>query len=231
MNSLGFRQQLLRDLKASAPKTAALGLLLLVGLYFWVPPLVRAFSGNSPGLAAADSTTPTLSAKTAATPASDAGTSSTTSTPATSARSTDDTTAACNSEAWNRLLKEHRFLQPANVDEFPAKPFGVNDEQFPLPVLFAEDAESAVTATKTKPIEKLDGLLLKSTIVGTRRRAAWINNRLLREGQSVSWNGHLLRLVAVNRKSVTLAEGDRQWQLTIKDGLKVEDPQTEPAKE
>ena len=42
-----FQQTLRRDLQASWQKTALLGSLLLVGLWFWVPPLMRAVWGGT----------------------------------------------------------------------------------------------------------------------------------------------------------------------------------------
>ena len=43
MNLSKFFQQLARDMKAFAAKTGVLGVLLLVGLYFWLPSLLSAF--------------------------------------------------------------------------------------------------------------------------------------------------------------------------------------------
>src|SRR5207249_4968898 len=144
-------EQLLRDITASAPTSVMLGLSLLVGLSFWVPPVVRAFSGS-----------PTVATKTPR-----------------------------DSTEMVRRLKECLLLPSANIDERPIQPFGIDDEQFPLPVLFTEDSEAESrpdpVVAEPQPVDRLDGLLLKSTIVGSSRRAALINNRLFQEGQAVRW--------------------------------------------
>ena len=120
-----------------------------------------------------------------------------------------------------KLLHEQPLLQPASAEEMPQKPFGLNDDLLPLPVLIADDAlaelPAAAPKSAPKPIEKLDGLVLKSTLVGPSRRVAIINNHLFREGQTVPWNDRQLLLESVNRKSVTLTDGPQSWQLTLKD--------------
>jgi hypothetical protein len=197
-------QRLLKDLKASAPKTGVLGLLLLVGLFFWVPPLLQVFTGSTA----------------AGTPASAASPES-----ATTSMTTDSQPAGGrkprDSAAMRKLFHSSPLFQPANIDDLPRQPFGINDELFPLPVLFAEDSEAeprpAPIVEAPKVPDKVQGLLLKSTIVGPQRRAAWINNRLFQEGQTVFWNGQELRLSAVQRKSVTLTDGSHEWQLTLED--------------
>ena len=209
MNFSSIFKQLIRDMKASAAKTALLGLLLLVGLFFWVPPLLKAFSsGASP-------TSPTtVDAKAAA-----SGTTTTAST--TSPTSPESAKKSRDSKTLLKLLHEQPLLQPASAEEMPQKPFGLNEDLLPLPVLIAEDtiAETLPSASKSVPklIEKLDGLVLKSTLIGPSRRVAIINNHLFREGQTISWNDRQLLLESVNRKSVTLTEGSQSWQLTLKD--------------
>jgi hypothetical protein len=213
-----FHEQLLKDLKASAPKSATLGLLLLIGLYFWVPPLVRAFAGSEtfatiPATTAINASTSSPTRTNSAVDSHGLNASTTANTNSTTIKKPRD------SAAMIRLLKESPLFQPANMNELPNKPFGVDAEQFPLPVLFAEEDE--VSAPKTlvsespKKVEKLEGLMLKSTIVGARRRAALINNRLYQEGQSVPWKKQQLKLSLVQRKSVTLTDGTREWQLVL----------------
>ncbi len=209
MNLSLISKQLVRDMKASAGKTAVLALLLLVGLYFWVPPLLKAFSSGA-------TAAPPMSVDAKAAPSgSMSTTSSSSSTVPESAKKSRD------SKTLQKLLHEQPLLQPASAEEMPQKPFGLNDELLPLPVLIAEDTladPSGSTAKPTlKPIEKLDGLVLKSTLIGPSRRVAIINNQLFREGQSISWNDRQLLLESVNRKSVTLTDGSQSWQLTLKD--------------
>lgn len=209
MNLTSFSQQLVRDLKASAAKTVTLGVLLLVGFYFWVPPLLKAFSSSA-------SSVPTKPVD---------GKSTTNGSTASATASAPNATASAKKPRDSKTLLKQRqeqpLLQPASADELPQKPFGLNDDLLPLPVLIAEDslAEPPAAGSKAgqKLLEKLDGLALKSTLVGPSRRVAIINNQLFREGQTVSWNDRQLVLEVVNRKSVTLTDGSQRWHLTLKD--------------
>lgn len=209
MNVTSFSQQLVRDMKASAAKTAVLGLLLLVGLFFWVPPLLKAFSSGS-------TAAPTKPVD--ATMAS-SGSVATASTP--SPNTPESAKKSRDSKTLLKLFHEQPLLQPATADDMPQKPFGLNDDLLPLPVLIAEDASTEPPSSSSKAgpklIAKLDGLDLKSTLVGPSRRVAIINNQLFQEGQTVSWNDRQLLLEAVNRKSVTLTDGSQRWHLTLKD--------------
>lgn len=120
------------------------------------------------------------------------------------------------------------MLQPAIPEEMPERPFGLNEDLIPLPVLIAEDAlaEPPPTVPKqaTKPVDQLDGLVLRSTLIGPTRQAALINNRLFQVGQLVPWNNKELRLASVTRKSVTLTDGSHHWQLTLDDSKKDSEP-------
>lgn len=210
MNLSSISKQLVRDMKASAGKTAVLALLLLVGVFFWVPPLLKAFSSG------ATAATPATSIDTKAAASGSAAIASTTSPTA-----LETVKKPRDSKTLLKLLHEQPLLQPASADEMPQKPFGLNEDLLPLPVLIADDALADPPApapkSEPKPIEKLDGLVLKSTLVGPSRRVAIINNQLFREGQSISWNDRQLLLETVNRKSVTLTDGAQSWQLTLKD--------------
>ncbi len=203
-------------MKASAAKTGVLGLLLLVGFYFWLPPLLSAFSGGTSATSPAPATVASSPAATA-TSSSPAGTSSTSSTP----NPTTTDKQPHDSAVISKLLREHPLMQPVSAEEIPEKPFGLDYDSMPLPVEIVEDslAEALPPPSKLKPppIEKLDGLTLKSTLLGPTRRAAMINNRLFQEGQMVPWNDKQLRLESVTRKSVTLTDGSQSWQLTLKD--------------
>lgn len=211
MNLPQLTQQLARDMKASAGKTGALGLLLLVGLYFWLPPLLKAFGSGTADVPAAPKTKTTATSGSAA----DKGTSS----------SAPNATASApkqhSSAAITKLLHEHPLFQPAKAEEMPDTPFGLNDDAMPLPVEIAADSLAepppAPVQPKAKPIERLDGLTLKSTLIGPTRRVAMINSRLFHEGQLVPWNDKQLRLESVTRKAVTLTDGSQSWQLILKD--------------
>jgi hypothetical protein len=211
MSQIKLTQRLLRDLKTSAPKTAVLGLLLLVGLYFWVPPLLKAFSSNS---AVAPAPAATASTSTPAGGVSTVGTTSTSANPAATSKKSHDSAAIA------KLIHEHPLLQIAKADDMPERPFGLDQDALPLPVEIADDSLAEPppppSPPKAAPIVRLEGLTLKSTLVGPTRRAAMINNRLYQEGQSVTWNDRQLQLESVTRKAVTLTDGSQKWQLTLK---------------
>lgn len=208
MSRSTFSQRLMRDFKASAAKTVTLGLLLMVGLFFWVPPLLKAFSSNATAApkSSAETTTPKPEANTSA--ASTAGESPVT------PKNRDSKTMA-------KQHREQPLLQAVEADGMPRNPFCLDDELLPLPVLIAEDVSTETAAPSPKQVElpalKLDGLVLKSTLIGANRKVAMINNQLLREGQSISWNDRQLRLESIRRKSVTLTDGTQSWQLNLKD--------------
>lgn len=205
MNLSSISKQLIRDMKASAAKTVVLGVLLLVGLFFWVPPLLKAFSGGT------TAASPTAPATTAASPTASA----------TATNSSEPSKKLRDSKTIVKLLHEQSVWQPVSADEMPQKPFGLNLDLLPLPVEIEKDGPdeplSSAIKSAVKPVEKLDGLVLKSTLVGPTRRVAIINSQLYREGQNVIWNDKQLRLESVNRKSVTLTDGSQSWQLTLKD--------------
>ena len=206
-------QQLLRDMKASAPKTALLGLLLLVGLYFWLPPLLSAFSGSTSAPATTAASSSAAAGASSSSSSTNSGSSTTNSTPVVK--------QPHDSVAITKLLHEHPLMQPVSAEEIPERPFGLDYESMPLPVEIEKDSTIDLLPPTSKPkpakIERLDGLALKSTLVGPTRRAAMINNRLFHEGQTVPWNDKQLRLESVTRKSVTLTDGTQSWQLTLKD--------------
>jgi hypothetical protein len=205
MNFSAIKQQFLRDLKASAGKSALLAVLFLIGLCFWIPPLLKAFSSES-------KTPPT--AAPAMTSASSASTTASSNEPKPMTEMT-----SIGSQQLIQLLGEHPFLQPAMAAVSRPRPFGIDADALPLPVLFAEEelAEPPVVVPEVKPIERLDGLLLKSTLIGSARRAAMINNRLYHVGEFVDWKNRRLRLDTVERKAVTLSDGDERWRLTLSD--------------
>ncbi len=115
----------------------------------------------------------------------------------------------------------------------PLKPFTLDTEQFPIPVLVSDEIEElpkpVAVVEEAKSVERLDGLVLKSTIVGAKQRAAWINNRLFREGQMVPWNGKQLRLSLVSSKAVTLTDGPNEWRLTLNDTMSDLEADTVPS--
>ncbi len=52
-------------------------------------------------------------------------------------------------------------------------------------------------------------------LIGNRRRAAFINNKLYYEGADIEVNGETWRLKAVFRRKVLLSRNDREFELRI----------------
>lgn len=200
--------QLVRDLKKSWQKTATLVVLLLVGLFFWVPPLVRAVSGLSSGsepapqAAAAPETPPPVEAE------------------ATFRESMPEEgnaeEPALTWETAEQFMLSHPLVRSADVAEIKTDPFRINHDQFSPPVLFARETESdGENEAQDQTVGPPEGLTLKSTILGNRLRAALINSKLYREGSRVLVDGTTYRLVAVHRRKVLLSHGDNVFEIEI----------------
>jgi hypothetical protein len=117
------------------------------------------------------------------------------------------------------------------VAAIQSDPFRVDNDQFPPPVLFAEEPKeepkpAAVAKEPTEP-KSLERLVLKSTIVGVNRRAAFINSRLYHEGKEVRVDGESYLLSAVYPRRVILKQGDREFELKIFTSIGLTDPDAE----
>lgn len=203
---LSLKQQLIRDLKASWQKSAILGVLLLVGLWFWVPPLLRMVRGRSTAttVAATSPSSPTASATPPSAPIVP--------TPAPSGSQT------VNWEKIDAALRQDRLAQSAELTELQSNPFVMDREQFAPPILFAEEPPtppSSIRIAGASEKAALEGLVLQSTIIGAERRAAMINRRLYFEGREVPWNGQTWLLTTVSANKVVLARGMETHELML----------------
>jgi hypothetical protein len=214
-----LQEQLIRDLQASWQKTTLLVLLLLVGLCFWVPPLLRAVGGSSP---AGGATSAASSVAVTAPPA--ASLPSTENAPSLA----PDSKPEAATFSWRHaedVMKKDPLVRSAEVAAIQGDPFRVDHDQFPPPALFAdtppEEPRSrqnpAVNVTVTNPMKPpgSDGLVLKSTIIGVKRRAAFINTTLYFEGAEVTFQGQPYVLTAVHRHKVVLQRGDEVVELLL----------------
>ena len=147
--------QLKNEIKANLPKAIVLGVLLLVGLCIWLPPLVEAMVGDS------SSTEPATAAATTPKTESEADTAK-----AESAKLTE-----FRWEDVDRLLQTAPLLQSADVATIQGDPFRINYDQFAPPILFEQDLEAEQAASANDPTNRrsasrvLAGLVLKSTII------------------------------------------------------------------
>lgn len=100
-----------------------------------------------------------------------------------------------------------------------AEPFQVDRTQFSPPILFAEAQEPVKPKPKpvnTKPVKRsFENLILKSTIIGPRRRAAVINGKFYPEGSQLEFDGEMYRVHSVNPGTVTISQGEQNWTIEI----------------
>lgn len=204
-------ERLIRDLKANGPKTAVLGVLLLVGLYFWLPPVWRAVAG--PAEAGESSVAP------AAEPATGPATSSAPPgekplrwADAEELRARDDLfrSAGPADVAANAFVFDGGFL-PIDVE------FGEDDPE--TKAALAEAAERAAGAEEAKAAAAESSgpppLTLKSTLVGSNRRVAVINGRTYPEGATVAAAGRTWTLMNVEPRRVLLGGDGGTVELKI----------------
>lgn len=175
MSSLvrSLQQQFIKDLRTSWPKTVALILLLMVGLFFWIPPIVRAvFSeANSGAQYIAQEEVSRSLTQTAENSAS------------------EPTTVSFRWDTVDELMSRDPLVHSAAVAAISSDPFQIDLDEYSPPVLFepepnaAAESPAAVMMAQRAALET--GLVLKSTIIGQQRRAALINDRLYLEGTEI----------------------------------------------
>lgn len=216
MSTMTLTHQLLKDLRASWPKTAALVGLLCVGLWIWTPMLSRWLGGDSssasskvpaPGNSSAAVAQPNIKGETV-----DPVVSGT-------------TPAPLDWSEWERRLAEDPLL--AKLDHLPsADPFQPAHEEYPLPVLFEEEPPAVVENSSPPPTgtavarptpnpETRPNLQLQSTVVGSQRRAALINSRLVNEGQRFTIERTSFRLVLVEPQRVVIEDRGGQFEIKL----------------
>lgn len=201
--------QLIHDLKVSWKKTAVLGVLLAVGLCFWIPLLVRAVAGEprKADAAVADAvvsnrtTTAPLQAGNA--PTAEAGRS-----------------PLFHWATAEKLFESDPLLQSVAITAGARDPFQIDTKQFPPPVLFAEDAgspngESVAQKTRADGPRTLKGAVLKSTVISPTRRAAFINSRLYYVGRTLNLGGETYHVAAIYPRRVVLQRGHDVYELLI----------------
>ncbi|QDU53811.1 hypothetical protein [Gimesia panareensis] len=202
-----FSQQLVHDLKVSWQKTLVLGLLLLVGLYFWIPPLYRAMRG---------STAPQLTpAKVNPTPIPQRPPVET----EMSFTQTDSKETTLHSwEQFDSLMHTDPLVQSVQMGAVQKNPFEVNRDQFSPPILFAEEpVDTEPVAEKKEPEIKTlpDEIVLTTTIIGKYRKAAMINKKLYYEGKTLQYDNVSYVLERVADRSVILRQGEQTFELKI----------------
>jgi len=214
--------------------------LLLVGLYFWIPPLFKAVFGSTRTAQAESANAPVSSEVLAAARAA-----------AANQKPSNQTITWENAET---LLASDPLLRSADLAEMNGNPFTISHDQFSPPVLFAEEepegpkksGKSTAKKTTTRSVQgnasaapkapqerSMSGLVLKSTILGTTRRAALINDKLYTEGSSFEWNGETYLLAAVRQRQVELRKGEEAVLLELPglnstEGIRIERVESSP---
>ncbi|MCA9006634.1 MAG: hypothetical protein KDA70_15280 [Planctomycetaceae bacterium] len=203
-----FSEQLVHDLKVSWQKTLVLSLLLVVGMYFWIPPLYRAIRGSS---------------STAVAPAKASAKEIPQRPPVKTEMSFATSEAADEPrhswEKFDSLMQTDPLVQSVQMGAMQKNPFEVNRDQFSPPILFAEEPGEPVEKSELKeptPAPVLpEDLVLKTTIIGKTRKAAIINNKLYYEGKSFEHNESTYVLEQVAARNVILSQGSHKFELKI----------------
>ena len=197
MNLAKLQKQLMRDLKRSPGKAAALGLLCLVALWFWAP-LVAGWMGAGQKKPTA---TGEQTAQAVAPPVVPAAAS----------------TSVMNEAPWHKVvawMQEDGRMRSAELAELATPPFTQQREDLVDP----GEATKAVVKPPTESdvdVAQL-GLKLSSTMLGPRRRVAVINGRPYAEGGDLQLGDDLvLHVTRVADRSVFLEYKGKRFELSL----------------
>lgn len=198
-------RRLRREATANPKKAAALGLLLVIALYFWTP-LVRNWIGkNEP------SETPV-----AVTPANRPETSSPLSAQETTASQPAPEAAVYTWEQWDKWITQDPRTKALKDLPIQRDPFQ------PVPkVVQVKEKTPPKVATPTRIVVTPASLnmQLSSTVVGPSPRLAVINGKVYREGDviSVSKDGRraTFTLAEVRARQVVLSSLDGRFELNL----------------
>lgn len=197
-----LQQQLISDLKKSWQKSAILGVLLVIGLIVWLPPLFQD--------AGTDTAIPAASAVAVVDP------------------SAADAAAEIESEAvvlgWqdiHAMVTSAERWTPEDVRVLESDPFELDRDRFPPPILFASETDDdpgsadRAASTTAQVVQQPTGFVLKSTVMSPTRRAAYINNKLYFEGMQIKDNQSLWRIAQIQPRQVVLTSGDARYELKM----------------
>jgi len=204
-----FSEQLIHDLKASWQKTLLLGLLFLVGFYFWIPPLYRAVRGTTAtAIVPAKPNTAAISQRPPVKTEMSFGQGESQEEPRHSWKQFDS------------LMQSDPLVQSVQMGAVQKNPFRVNRDQFSPPILFAEESAQSgkdPNQKREKEVRVLpNDLVLKTTIIGKFRKAAIINNKMYYEGKTFEHEDVTYVLERVATRNVILKQGEHKFELKIK---------------
>jgi hypothetical protein len=199
------------EMRRNRQKAAVLAVLLPVGLYFWLPPVFRLLKGSGASMPETAIAAPQ-------------GTGS----PAEAVAALPSVPSANAPEGksegtWQQivqLLKSDPLFRSAEPASVRSDAFQIDHDQFSPPVddIFEPEPKSTGDQNRvTAGPPSIDGLVLKSTIIGVKQRAAFINGRLYFEGNTIPWKGTSYVLTAIRPRSVELTYQQTTLELKIKD--------------
>lgn len=215
--------QLLIDLKKSWKKTALLGVLFVVGLCFWLPPILRAMTAGDGAPPRAVQATPPVTVPVV-----------TQSVPTETNDGQTDTESVFDWRRGRRILKSDPLLQSAVDAAVNARPFQIDQDQFPPPVLIAEDtADVEPEENRNETIQEVpqrtrpERVSLKSTIIGSGRRAAFIDGRLRFLGDFIESQRVQFELTAIEADHIVLSRLDQNYTIwlnrqTLPDSIRIQ---------
>jgi hypothetical protein len=204
-----LQKRALRELKASPQKAAMLALLAVVAAWFWAPLVFKSRSNAAP--------TPVAAAPTAVPSASPAPIASTPGNPS---------TAPKPRHPWQEVaarIERDPHMQPATLtvlakERNPFAPLAaIAAIEMPASALDAKKQAGEDSEEEAVPARPDDlGLVLSSTLVGRKRRAALISGRTYELGSKISVEGEAFRLVEVEPSRIVLERDGQQYTLSIK---------------
>lgn len=197
--SLKFR--FVSGLQVGLRRSTPVGILLLMGAFFWGAPMYRAFSGPEQ-VGSREQSRPLAN------------------TP--DERSAPPTTeVVATTYTWQTIdgaMETDPLVKSVEVAAFRSDPFRTEMNESPAALSPRETSDHVLVAAQMPDPAmraELDGLVLRSTIVGIQRRAALINNRLYYEGREIEWNGASYLLSAVYPSKIILTCGTESIELKI----------------
>jgi len=221
-------KQLRRDLLSNPKKAAALGLMLLVAMYFWAPLAWKWIAKPDKKAAKADSTNLILEDDPALAPA----------------KGKPGLAASFRWEKVRQLQVADPRMTTAVRDAKWRDPFAVPLSQIPLetpvddPLLEGNAQQTAIVPPPVEIGPEQAGLSLESVMIGPRGSSAIISGESYREGQKVFAAGSdkvklaaavEFVLVRVDRQGVEVERGGKKWRLDFEQPKLARGDEIEPA--
>jgi len=207
-------ERLIHEMKASPPKAGVLIVLTAVGVYFWIPPIWNAIAGDD-AIVSADQPGATGSE---------------------APRSAEIVADSKPSQTlhWQELeliRKSDPLFRSASPSEIKADAFGVRQQTSPAPSKIvqqpvqpspaepasfaASDEEEERQAAQLQVAEVTRQLSLRSTMIGSSRRAAVINDGVYSEGDLLIVAGSRVRVQSVEPRRVKVEVNGESVDLQI----------------